>query len=60
MYLPTNEERKKCMEIVKKVKKTENDTLIEYYTDEVLKIVYSIGGSYNDENVLEKIATSLK
>lgn len=59
MYLPTSEEKKRCIEIVKNSKKITDCTLIEQYADEVLKIAYSIGGSYSDENMLKKIIDSL-
>lgn len=60
MYLPTSEERKKCIEIVREVKKITDNALIEQYTNEVLKIAYSIGGSYSDEIMLRKIVDSLQ
>ena len=59
MYLPTSEERKKCIELVKEIKKTADVGLIEEYADKVLKIAYSIGGSFCDEIMLRKIIDSL-
>ena len=52
MYLPTSEERKKCIELVKEVKKITDIGLIEEYADKVLRIAYSIGGSFSDEIML--------
>lgn len=62
MYLPTSEEKKKCIDIVREVKKIQDESLCEKYADKVLNIAYSIGGSYKDVNVLRKIAevTQLK
>lgn len=59
MYLPTSEEKQKCIKLVKEVKKIKDDNLINQYAEKTLKIVYSIGGSYDDEIVLKRIIETL-
>lgn len=44
MYLPTGEQRKKCIDIVREVKKIQDESLCEKYANKVLNIAYSTGG----------------
>lgn len=59
MYLPTSEEKQKCIKMVREVKKINDEILIEQYVEETLKIAYSIGGSYDDEITLKRIIESI-
>ena len=57
MYTPTEDERKRSINIVKEILDSSND---EYkrYSDEIFRIVYSVGGDYG-EKTLRSIAEAI-
>ena len=57
MFLPNEQERKVCCDIVKEILIDTDDATCQKYADEILSISYSIGGDYS-KSILQSIATA--
>ena len=51
MYSPTDEEKNRCVCIVKEVLRLESDSDCEQHVDEIFKTIYAIGGDYSEKTI---------
>lgn len=58
MYMPTESEKRNCINIVRNILNTSNDKKCQKYSEEIFKIAYSIGADYS-EKTLKSIAEAL-